>query len=259
MYFVLLGLFVADCAYQALHGWLEMRRLDVDAINEQMRLKKYRSGLLMQGIDLLVIGAVLLFRLFSVAELGVRLPRLSSNATPLWLGWVVVAISGLMALLLVYQIVSFLVSPAYRTQVEAKLLGQTESNDLYGKMTVLLIPRSPREKHWFGWLSLFAGISEELLFRGLLFALLCAAFPAFSVWAPVIIGGVLFGTCHCYQGLTGFIKTAALGMFFGLLYACTGSVLPGMLLHFFMDVSSAFLLEPEAAAVTDAATQKDEK
>jgi len=43
---------------------------------------------------------------------------------------------------------------------------------------------------------------------------------------------------HTYQGPAGVLKTGIAGLLFSLVYVCTGSLLPGILLHFIMDYSA---------------------
>ena len=46
-------------------------------------------------------------------------------------------------------------------------------------------------------------------------------------------------------GLFGIIKTGISGLFFAVIYISTNSIIPGIVLHFFMDFSSAFILKAE--------------
>lgn len=109
----------------------------------------------------------------------------------------------------------------------------------------LLIPRIFREKKYFLFVSLTAGICEEVFLRGCVMFLLGDIFPMLPLVWIAVISSVLFGLFHLYQGISGIIKTGVIGLFFAGLYIATGSIIPGILLHFCVDFSSAFLLKEE--------------
>jgi membrane protease YdiL (CAAX protease family) len=82
-------------------------------------------------------------------------------------------------------------------------------------------------------LSLCAPVVEEIFFRGLLYGALRSRLNA----APaILIGGVLFGAVHAttYPLNTLPVKAVA-GVLFCWLYERTGSLLPGIMLHCFID------------------------
>jgi membrane protease YdiL (CAAX protease family) len=81
-----------------------------------------------------------------------------------------------------------------------------------------------------------APVVEEIFFRGLLYRSLRNSLP---IWAAALIAGMLFGLVHItgYPLITLPIK-AAFGVIACLLYERTGSLLPGMALHSFVDASA---------------------
>lgn len=90
------------------------------------------------------------------------------------------------------------------------------------------------------------GFAEELLFRGFLFK---AMLKDGSVKAAVIVSSVTFGLGHIFnlftgQGLTETLSQVifaiAVGFVFTLVFYKSGSLLPGILAHSFIDVSSVF-------------------
>lgn len=104
------------------------------------------------------------------------------------------------------------------------------------------IPGAAALPHGFGallltWLGLcvLPAIGEELLFRGAMQGLMRPAGSAAAILAPAL----LFALLHLdpAQGLTAFLC----GLFLGWLAERTGSILPGMLLHF-INNTLAFLV-----------------
>ncbi|MBO0746110.1 MAG: CPBP family intramembrane metalloprotease, partial [Candidatus Dormibacteraeota bacterium] len=98
-------------------------------------------------------------------------------------------------------------------------------------------------------LSITAGICEELLFRGLLPALLAALLHEPSPWLVILLAAAAFGAAHAYQGVTGVVVTAILGAVLGFIYLGTGSLFLVMVLHALIDARVG-LLPARALGVT---------
>lgn len=103
-----------------------------------------------------------------------------------------------------------------------------------------LIPVTPLEKYSFSALSLTAGFTEEFVFRGfLLWALLQATG---SVTLAVAASSLVFGIMHAYQDAAGAARAAILGAVLAAPVLATGSVLPSMIAHAALDITSGLLL-----------------
>ncbi len=92
----------------------------------------------------------------------------------------------------------------------------------------------------------FVGFAEELIFRGFLFK---AMLKDGNVKAAVIVSSVTFGMGHIMNLFTGHdliptltqvIFAVAMGFVFTLVFYKSGSLLPGILAHSFIDVTSVF-------------------
>lgn len=97
-----------------------------------------------------------------------------------------------------------------------------------------------------------AALGEELLFRGFLQtrlqALLAARAGRFAVPAAQVLQALLFGLCHAYQGPTGVLVTASVGLAFGLAYQRLGSLWPVVIAHGLVDSFSMLALYAGVAA-----------
>ncbi len=104
-----------------------------------------------------------------------------------------------------------------------------------------ILPTNWREfAHFGGFVSISAGVCEELVFRGFMITYLLAILsgqPYVEV-AAVLISSIVFGIAHAYQGWQGLIKVTLLSMLFGWLYVLTGSLLVVIVLHFAINFSS---------------------
>ena len=162
------------------------------------------------------------------------------QATPLGLvpdpsgwQWLAVAVGFVLSALLVLQMVIFTRSPKSLSNMRGKL-GDVED----------MVPRNSREQRAFDRLSITAGICEEILYRGLLLAILAAAI---GTWPAVFVSSALFGLGHIYQGPLGFVKTAAVGLAFALLTVFSGSLFTAIIVHVIMDVTNGRIMR---AAIT---------
>lgn len=103
-----------------------------------------------------------------------------------------------------------------------------------------LLPRNRPELGWGAALSLNAGVSEELLFRLALPALLVIVtgepLSAFGLAALV------FGLLHAYQGPVGVAVTTLVGLAFTLVYVLSGSILLVMTLHALFDLRTLVII-----------------
>ena len=82
-----------------------------------------------------------------------------------------------------------------------------------------------------------AAFGEEVLFRGFLQPRLAAAFGG-TGGAGILAAfaqALLFGLGHAYQGATGMLVTATLGLVFGLLYLRLRSLWPLVIAHGLID------------------------
>lgn len=120
------------------------------------------------------------------------------------------------------------------------LHGFTTDPDGAGKLgdeigdLIVMMPRSRREQAWFRAVSVNAGVTEELIFRGYLIWYLQAWLGL--VWAAVI-ATVAFAFAHMYQGarqVPGVLLVSAVAV---SLYLFTGSLLVPVLFHIALDVA----------------------
>ncbi|MGH2718433.1 MAG: CPBP family intramembrane glutamic endopeptidase [Actinomycetota bacterium] len=110
-----------------------------------------------------------------------------------------------------------------------------------------LVPDTASERRMALAVTFTAGISEELLCRGLLIATLVGVF-GLPVLVAAILAVLLFGMAHLYQGATGVLGTAIVGAIFTALYLASGSLLLPILVHIALDARSLLLARVPAAA-----------
>jgi membrane protease YdiL (CAAX protease family) len=102
-----------------------------------------------------------------------------------------------------------------------------------------LLPQSAIEiVLWIG-VSISAGICEEIVFRGY-FQKQFAAYTG-SIFAGVLLQGIVFGLGHSYQGVKQVIIISVLGILYGWFAAWRKSLRPAMMAHAWTDIYSGYL------------------
>ncbi len=104
-----------------------------------------------------------------------------------------------------------------------------------------IVPQGTAEVLAFIALTMTAGFSEELMYRGYF----QQQFRAWTnnVGLAILAQGVLFGASHGYQGWKSMSLIAIFGCAFGLLAAWRKNLRPGMMAHAWQDLFSGFVLK----------------
>ena len=133
----------------------------------------------------------------------------------------------------------YLVFTMYRIRQLPETETRKHINDL-GDLLYLL-PQNQREFNRFTWVSLTAGVCEEIIYRGFLIWYLSHFTP---LWLAVLLSSVVFGLGHTYQGVKGVLKVIGVGLAFALLYVISGSIWLPILAHALFDIlQGALVLE----------------
>lgn len=153
------------------------------------------------------------------------------NLVPAVAQWQWLAVTGglVLAYLIIMQMNMVLDSDEQLRKMEGTLGGLRR-----------LAPRDHREQAVFLQVSLTAGICEEILYRGMLMFVFT---QAVGRWPALVLVALAFGLGHAYQGREGMLKTAAVGLAFGLLAVFSGSLYVGMVLHAVLDLTSGRIMQ----------------
>jgi len=98
-----------------------------------------------------------------------------------------------------------------------------------------ILPTNRQEKKMWTYVSITAGITEEILYRGFLIFALGSLFPGASIWFSILTASLLFGLAHTYQGFIGVMRTTLIGIWFTVVYLAAGSILPLIAFHALVD------------------------
>ncbi len=115
-----------------------------------------------------------------------------------------------------------------------------------------ILPETVREQRWFALVSVGAGISEELAFRGFLFYYIGAHVPQVNTLEKVLLTSAVFGLAHFYQGWQGVLKTGMGGLVLAAFYVLTGSVLLPVAVHAMIDLQVPIIFWPTKGSEANA-------
>ncbi|NNE10135.1 MAG: CPBP family intramembrane metalloprotease [Gemmatimonadetes bacterium] len=205
-----------------LYNWNEARKVRRDIAGGLDPAKIDTAGDYRKGIAILwAIGiagvALWLFQSRSWDALGMGA---GTDSALRWAGGIAVAVAGLVL-----------------THLQAAQLGRSEDarKQLLDQLGDLLffLPKTKREFYLFKWLSLAAGVCEEILYRGFLIWFIASYL---GILPAILLSSLAFGVAHSYQGFSNAVQTAIIGLWMAILFWLTGSVWIPMVTHFLVDV-----------------------
>jgi hypothetical protein len=100
------------------------------------------------------------------------------------------------------------------------------------------------------FVAVFAGIGEELFFRGVLQRLLIKLFK--NAWAGIIVAAFIFSAFHLQ--FYGFIPRFILGVLLGFIYWYSGSLWPAIIAHFAYNAFAVIVIYFNPAMADQSAT-----
>lgn len=216
--------------YEPIWGYISYQRFKKDMHhapeNKTRRIAYYKETMLALWIPTLIIVAFTLLSPITFSSLGFSWPSLNTSIFGKWISYILLALFVGYLFAIVYHLIAMKTSQAFRDKV---------ANELEKMPYQELLPESNQEKKLWSYVSLTAGVTEEIIYRGFLLLVLMTLVPDASEWFYVVIAGIIFGLAHTYQGLSGFIRTSLIGIFFSMLYLILGSLFPLMIFHFLID------------------------
>lgn len=197
-------------------GWVRMQRLRaLPEISSRERVGIYFTAIATQWIVTAVVAWRAFSRGFSFASLGIRAQSLPE-----------VLIVGIVG--------AVLIGLAHWFNLRRVGRSTNPAADRIKELAAKIFPRSAGETLLFCGLAVTAGICEEFIYRGFVFA----AFRQvhFPVWAILALSSILFGLAHAYQGRGGIVGTLILGFVFGSVRILYDSLVPVVFWHTGIDV-----------------------
>jgi membrane protease YdiL (CAAX protease family) len=185
-----------------------------------------RGLLVLQFLGLFVIPSML-FAYFAdphpAQYLGLKAPKRS-----------IYLILGILAMIVAIPAVEYtgVLNQQMSLGGEAQKWMKHLEEDATKQIQFMLNKRTPKELIFnLIFISLFAGIGEEIFFRGILQRLFIRAFK--NPWAGIIMTAIIFSGFHLQ--FFGFVPRLLLGVLLGAVYWYSGSLWTAIIAHFIYD------------------------
>jgi len=201
-------------------GWARLQRLlSLPHISSRERIFLYLTSIAMQWI----IAALVVWRSFAR---GLSLPQLGLKFQPLF------------ELLLIGILGGILIGVAHWFNLRRVGHSNNPAVDGIRALAAKIFPHSNKEALVFCGLAATAGICEEFLYRGFLFAAL--SHVSVPTWGILLVSSVMFGLAHAYQGRSGMTGSLLLGTVFGFVRILYDSLVPVIFWHAAVDMVAGF-------------------
>ena len=195
------------------------RLLAQDALTTSQRLSLYASTIAFQWL----LVAVILWRSFS------------RHLSPNELGLVV---SGVWQTWSVALVVTGLLCVNQWAGVRKMARLPPSQRGFLFQFTQKIMPQHSSEAFVFVALACTAGLSEEFVYRGFVFAVFSRAFAEtpFAGFFAAAVSSAWFAMAHLYQGRRGIITTFVVGILFSTVRIWTGNIVPAIVGHIGVDL-----------------------
>ncbi len=213
--------------YEPIFGYIEFKKFKKKVKkDEKARISFYQNaikGLWIPALVILLLTAVtpLTFEQIGLAPIAFNFQTLGTGLTAFAMGAVIVCAIAIVGLTIVCE---------YNSKLQ-KSLGKIKKEEMSKINYAELMPVSKQEKKVWTIVSLTAGITEEIIYRGFLIFAIGYLFQDLPIWAVLLFAALLFGLAHTYQGFSGVVRTSFVGLWLGIAYIGFGSLIPLMVLH----------------------------
>ena len=156
----------------------------------------------------------------------------------LFIGSIILAVIPVLILLLtIYQYIGIRTNNDFRNAYMAAVKKKETRDNHYSEILGAILPKSKQEKIQWIFISITAGITEEILFRGFLVYWINVNFPNIPIPYLLLLQAIPFSLMHLYQGIRGVLTTFLMGIVFGVYVIVFGSIIPCIIIHIFVDLS----------------------
>jgi membrane protease YdiL (CAAX protease family) len=219
----IVGVMVCIIAPLLVVGTRTLSDADVSFSGEEKIRLYHQNGLFLTVIALVVVTVW-------------RLPARSLTALGFaWPEWSAAAGYVLGAAVLLYA-ADLLAQYGWRTR-------RNQAREDFRRGAGVILPTNNLELGHFFFLSMAAGVGEEIIFRGFLLHYLTFWFghSLTETAAAALVSSAVFAYLHGYQGWVAMVKIFFLALLFAALFVLTRSLWPVIILHTLIDMLSGWL------------------
>ncbi len=215
-----------------LSGYFQSKKLSRDLLSGfYNKVSWYKASIFWSWIPSILIVIAVLATGNRPQQLGFVMPSQNINEVSSTLYYIAMGASLIYLIYNLYCIASFRYSSKIRDHHAQRVPSSLR----------VMLPVTVKEKRVWTLLSVTAGITEEIQYRGYLFFAIVMLLPKIHPIALILISTLLFGLGHIYQGKE-VIKPVVAGLFLASVFYITGSIYPVILLHIVQDLVAKELL-----------------
>ncbi|PQD96751.1 CPBP family intramembrane metalloprotease [Pradoshia eiseniae] len=224
-------LIIFTIIYEPIIGYFGYQRFKHDVKEKaDARLNYYKNIMIGLWLPTLFIFLLVSLTGMNLMDIGIALPNINLDTLGTEFTYTIIIAAVIYMLIFSYYLIGYRFSSKLRMKfIEAK------EKELNAAPYADILPVTNKEKKLWDYVSLTAGVTEEIIYRGFLIFAFSTLFPDLSIWLVILLSSMLFGLAHTYQGFTGVIRTSIIGIFFSCIYIGLNSILPLILIHFLMD------------------------
>ncbi len=214
-------------------GYVRVRRLlSAPEFGATDRLSLYGTTIASQWILSAIVAWRAFYENLGRAALGV------TTGDPVRIAWITLLLTGVLC------------AGQFSSLRRVVLLPLEQRGSLF-RITEKIMPRTPVEMLVFVALACTAGLSEEFLYRGFVYAAFARMLEnlPWSIVAAAVLSSIWFGIGHLYQGRRGIITTCVVGMVFVISRIASGSLIPSIVAHAGVDLIAGLYLSISSAKV----------
>ncbi|KAB8130295.1 CPBP family intramembrane metalloprotease [Gracilibacillus oryzae] len=218
--------------YEPVIGYFDYQKFKKRVKTDQnARMKYYNQVMIALWVPTFVILLLIFFTELTFRDIGLALPTINTEPLGTWLTYVGLG-SGISYIVIVLY---FIIGYQFSNKIKQEF-SQKQKAGLENSVIAPLLPVTEREKKRWNYVSVTAGLTEEVIYRGFTIYALAYLFPSLSIWAIILFASLIFGLAHTYQGFVmGVVRTSLFGVLFCIIYISTGSIIPLIILHFLVD------------------------
>ncbi|KKB33623.1 CPBP family intramembrane glutamic endopeptidase [Bacillus thermotolerans] len=218
--------------YEPVIGYYDFQKFKQRAaVDPAARESYYAQIMTWLWVPALFILLIVALTDLTLQQIGLAMPTLGAGTLGSFATGAAYGAITVYALFLVYYVIGYHTSSKVRHR-----LTESRKKEMQKLTYTEILPVTDKEKKQWTYVSLTAGITEEIIYRGFLIFAFSYLFPTLSIWVVILAASVIFGLAHTYQGFwAGVVRTSIVGIVFSIIYVSLGSILPLIVLHFLLD------------------------
>jgi membrane protease YdiL (CAAX protease family) len=217
-------------------GYLKVKNLKkrIAEGENHRKIKFFYSTIFWSWIPIFLIFIMMPISGVSFESIGIKWINIDTSSVSKWILFPAIGFYFFFLFYNIYSIIIFKYNEERRAKAAMGIPNDFNS----------FLPTTQNERGIWDLVSVSAGISEEILYRGYFFFALAVVFPNLSISHILLISTILFGIGHIYLGKE-LIKATLLGLMFGIFYIVFDSVIPVIIFHITQDLVLRDILKEE--------------